>query len=255
MPDLGRFQDAFMAALAGDARSLSPWLDGEAPGLDVHRNTSLKGAIDALEANFPGVAGMVGTEWFRAAAREFARTHPPRAAALHAYGEGFAEWLAEFPPATSLPYLPGAACLDRLWLEALLAADAQPLCAEDMARLDEEDLAHTIARLHPTVRLAWSFDNSPSLWLQTRWPAEPLPEMAFLQEPQGVAISRPDDAVRARIIDAAGFTFLDACRRGRPLAEAASAALETSEDADLAGIMAAALEHGLFAALEVDECP
>ena len=83
MPDLIDFQGALAAALAGDDRAMAPWVRGDAPGLKVHRNTSLKGAVDALESNFPAVAQLVGEEWFRAAAREFAVDSPPRTAALN----------------------------------------------------------------------------------------------------------------------------------------------------------------------------
>ena len=48
-------------------------------GIAVYRNTSIKGRIDALEANYPTVSRLVGTEWFRAAAREFVEAEPGEA--------------------------------------------------------------------------------------------------------------------------------------------------------------------------------
>jgi hypothetical protein len=251
MPDLTDFQDAFAAALAGDDAGLARWAPAGAPGLRVHRNTWIKGAIDALEANFPTVATLVGSEWFRAAAREFVLFAPPTGAALFAYGAGFAGWLAAFPPAAALPYLPSIALLDRLWLDALLAHDAEPVGGGDLARLDAEALERAAVRLHPSVRTAWFGDNSASLWLATRWPAGVAPELEFDTVPEGVVIARPDHTVRARIVGAAEFAFLDACARGRPLSEAARTALDAQPGADLAAILAAALEDGLFACLEI----
>ena len=114
MSELETFQDAFMAAL--DARTAAPiagWLPGgdgggeaEPAGLAVYRNTIAKGCVDALAANFPTVARLVGDDWFQAAAALFARDTPPASAALLAYGEAFADWLEHFPPAGDLPYLP-----------------------------------------------------------------------------------------------------------------------------------------------------
>jgi hypothetical protein len=93
MSELGQFQDAFVAALAErTAAPIAAWLpDGEAEpaGLAVYRNTIAKGCVDALAANFPTVASLVGDDWFRAAAALFAREHPPASAALLAYGEAF----------------------------------------------------------------------------------------------------------------------------------------------------------------------
>ena len=54
MSELLGFQDAFVAALAGDGARLSPWLvssDADAPGLAVYRNTIAKGCVDALADN------------------------------------------------------------------------------------------------------------------------------------------------------------------------------------------------------------
>ena len=110
MSELQRFQDAFVAALA--QRSVAPiagWLpegEDQPAGLAVYRNTIAKGCVDALAANFPTVASLVGDDWFRAAAALFARERPPAGAALLAYGEAFPDWLERFPPADDLPYLP-----------------------------------------------------------------------------------------------------------------------------------------------------
>jgi hypothetical protein len=250
MPDLAAFQDAFSAALRGDAQGLQAWLADDDAGLSVYRNTCAKGVVDALQANFPAVAAMVGEAWFRAAAREFSAAHPPSHPALHAYGEAFAGWLEAFPPAAALPYLPSAARLDRLWLEVLFAADAEPLTADALARLDADALERTAARASPATRLAWAPDNSPSLWLATRWPPQTPAELEFLPEPQGVVVGRRDDIVRARLVGAAEFAFLSAGLQRRPLAQAARAALEADPRADLPAILAAALEDGLFTALE-----
>ena len=93
----------------------------------VYRNTSIKGRIDALEANYPTVLQMVGAEWFRAAAREFVEVQPGDDPVLIGFGVGFADWLAAFEPTSEMPYLAPAARLDRAWTEAHLAPDALPL--------------------------------------------------------------------------------------------------------------------------------
>ncbi|HQR88471.1 MAG TPA: DNA-binding domain-containing protein [Caulobacter sp.] len=67
MSDLLEFQDAFVEALAGGPTVLSPWLaaaDAGEPGLSVYRNTIARGCVDALAANFPTVATLVGEDWF-----------------------------------------------------------------------------------------------------------------------------------------------------------------------------------------------
>ena len=83
--DLGQFQNAFVEALR--TRTTAPiaaWLpegEVEPAGLAVYRNTVAKGCVDALAANFPTVASLVGDEWFRAAPALSAAEHPPTPAA------------------------------------------------------------------------------------------------------------------------------------------------------------------------------
>ena len=78
---LADYQDAFAQALLAEDRAVPPQLAYlvAQPGFAVYRNTVLKGCIDALQANFPAVARLVGDDWFRAAASVHARSALPEA--------------------------------------------------------------------------------------------------------------------------------------------------------------------------------
>jgi hypothetical protein len=258
---LGRFQDAFAAALAQrNPAPLAAWLpspqDGEI-GLAVYRNTIAKGCVDALAANFPTVASLVGDDWFRAAAALFAAEHPPAGAALLAYGEAFPDWLAAFPPANDLPYLPAMAWMDWRWTTALFAAEAPSLTAEAFT-LEPQALMNARPRLHPSLTFAWFDSGLPGLWLAAR---EPEPgEMALREEPQGLLIVRPLDVVRSRALDAAGFAFLSAVQDGASLGEAITAAAQTAGDeteptVDLAALFATLIADGVFSGLDLGDAP
>jgi hypothetical protein len=252
--ELGQFQDAFAAALAERTSApIAAWLpkgEAEPAGLAVYRNTIAKGCIDALAANFPTVASLIGEEWFGAAAALFAREHPPTNAALAAYGEAFADWLERFPPAEDLPYLPAMAQLDRMWTTALFAPEAEPLIAEAFA-LAPDVLATARPRLHPSLAFAWFDSGLPGLWLAAR---EPEPgEMELVEDPQGVMIVRPNDAVQSRLLDTASFAFLAAARDGATLGEAITAAGESEPAADLANLFAALIADGVFCGLDLGD--
>jgi hypothetical protein len=254
MSELGRFQDAFVAALAERTPApIAAWLpDGEAEpaGLAVYRNTIAKGCVDALAANFPTVASLVGDDWFGAAAALFARAHPPTRAALATYGEAFPDWLERFAPADDLPYLPAMARLDRMWTTALFAPEADALAAEAFARAPDV-LAAARPRLHPSLAFAWFDTGLPGLWLAAR---EPEPgEMELLDDPQGVLVVRPGDTVHSRLLDAAGFAFLAAARDGAGLGEAITAAGEADPTADLATLFAALIADGAFSGLDLGD--
>ncbi|MEH6663986.1 MAG: putative DNA-binding domain-containing protein [Brevundimonas sp.] len=196
---MSEFHDAFHRALDGAPEGLSPWLtldDRGLAGLTVYRNTAARGRIEALAANYPVVAAMVGEDWFAGAARAFMRAHPDPDPVLATYGEGFPGFLATFPPARELPYLAPAARLDRAWTEAHLAPDHGP------------------GPLHPSARL-FRFDwSAPALWLAHRYPDQPGAAMRWAPGTQSMLIHRPRAEVRARLLTDAAWTVLDSVRRG-----------------------------------------
>src|SRR5690606_25043738 len=133
---------------------------GLTPGFAVHRNTVLSGCIDALAANYPVVAALVGREWFRDAAAAYARESPPVDARLMRYGADFHAFLGRLPVVEALPFLPGVALLERLWRESHMAADAPTLDGEHLRGVPAELLARLCPRPHPAARWRW-FDDGP----------------------------------------------------------------------------------------------
>ena len=242
---LAQFQDAFVHALRASGSETAPDGFASQPGFAVYRNTVMKGCIDALQANYPAVARLVGEEWFRAAAAIYVHETPPAEPTLLRYGTGFADFLARFEPAAELPYLHGVARLDRHWTEAHAAPDAGVVDATAVARLTPEALAQTVLHPHPAARWAW-FADAPiyTIWSRNRADGSPAADLDW--QPEGVLLVRPHDAVAWMALDAAGCAFLDACAAGGTLAEAAQAALRVQVDSDLARLMSTLLEAGAF---------
>lgn len=269
---LAGFQDAFVCALRGGAPARTRRATGETadpacagtgdrstidglcrqPGFAVYRNTVMTACLDALAANYPAVARLVGDEWFRAAATVFVRHAPPSHPCLFDYGVGFADFLAGFPPAAGLPWLPDVARLDRLWVEAHVAADNAPLDASRVAALAPPDLACAVLAPNASARWAW-FDRHPawSLWRHGR--ADAQADDGALYEPvwqaEGALLVRAGGAVESMAASRAECALLEACAAGRPLIQCAAAALADDPDADLAASMARLLRAGAFARL------
>ena len=190
---LAQFQDAFAhALLAPGAKPASPVAALAAqPAFAVYRNTVMKGCIDALQANYPAVARLVGEEWFRAAAAVYVREALPADATLLRYGASFADFLARFEPAAELPYLPDVARLDRLWTEAHAAPDEEPLDPAAIARLTPDTLARATLHPHAAARWAW-FEDAPvyTIWACNR--AESVPGGDLDWRPEGALLVRPE---------------------------------------------------------------
>lgn len=253
---LARFQDSFARALLAADADAAPDMTPEVaalvrqPGFAVYRNTVMKGSIDALQANYPSIARLVGEEWFRAAAAIYARTCPPQDSRMLYYGVGFGDFLERFEPAAELPYLPGVARLERFWTEAHAARDEAPLDPAAVAGLAPEALAGTLLHPHAAARWAW-FAGQPiyTIWRRNREALDDDREIDWHGE--GALLVRPRGAVEWHALDAAGCAFLDACAQGRTLAAAAAASLAADPGADLEQLMATLLERGAFGRLSV----
>jgi hypothetical protein len=217
------------------------------PAFAVYRNTVMKGCIDALEANHPSVARLVGREWFRAAAAVHVTAQLPRDARMLDYGDGFADFLAGFEPARELPYLPGVAHLDRLWTQAHAAADAEAIDGAWLAALPPEALGDLRLAPHPAARWHW-FADVPicTIWQRNRSASDDHDDIEWRGE--GALLTRAHDAVAWRPAGAADCAFLDACAAGRTLGEAANAAVAAQPDADLADLLAGLLRAGVLIA-------
>jgi hypothetical protein len=249
---LSAYQDAFARTLlAPDTGCDDPLISDltAQPGFAVYRNTVLKGCIDALQANYPAVARLVGDEWFRAAAAVFARESLPSHPTLLDYGAGFVDFLAAFPPAAELPYLADVARLDRLWSLAHVAADAPLLDPALLAALSPEEMARLRLGLHPAARWRW-FDEAPigSIWSRSREGDGTIGELDWRGE--GALLTRPHANVRHTPVDRAGITFLDACAHGESIEAAVLAALDVDPGADLSALVHQLLGAGAFSALD-----
>src|SRR5512134_2092295 len=164
---LADYQDAFAHALLADDAVDEPSVAHlvAQPGFAIYRNTVLKGCIDALQANFPAVARLVGDEWFRAAAALYVRRALPTAPTLLTYGREFADFLRGFEPASELPYLAPVARVDRLWSEAHVAADDKLLDPAALARLAPDDMGGFALRPHAAARLTYNEEHQIyTLW-------------------------------------------------------------------------------------------
>lgn len=247
---LGEFQQAFAAALFADGdQDASPIASLlQQPAFAIYRNTVRKACIDALEANYPAVARLVGSEWFRAAAAVHVAVTPPRDARLMHYGAGFADFLAGFEPAASLTYLPDVARLDRFWTEAHIAADAEELDGGSLASLPPEQLGARVLTPHPAARWAW-FDEAPihTIWRSNREADGDMTDIAWHGE--GSLLTRPQDSVCWCELGRADIAFLDACAAGQALGDAAATALSVQADIDLSQMLAKLLRAGAFAGL------
>ena len=199
MVDLATFQRSFADAIMADAQPAPAF---RTQAFAVYRNTSARGAVEALRAAYPTVDMLVGEEMFTRVALDYRREHPPMGPILSDYGVTFADFLAKQPWTCELPYLADVARLDRLWLEAFLAPDA--------AAMPRSLTGETRIALHPATRFAWLATPAMTIWQAHRDPWE-LAELDPDWVEEGALFTRPGLSVRAELIDAALHHLLIAC--------------------------------------------
>lgn len=250
--ELARFQDAFAAALLAPLNGVEvPILMRELveqPGFAIHRNTVIKGCVDALVDAFPTITRLVGEEWMRAACAIHASESLPRSPLLLDYGSSFAGFLARFEPAQQLPYLPGVARMDRAWIEAHAAADWPPLEAGALAVNDGGWTERSRLAVHPSLRVVTCIAHPiHTIWLRNRedhaasgTPIDWKGESALVVRRDGVVCTHP--------LDPAALALLGACLAGATLEQCVQAALDIDPECKPAAILHSFYQRGALVA-------
>ena len=78
----------------------------------VYRNNIIESLTTALKAIYPVTERLVGEGFFRYTTASYIPAHRPVSGNLHDFGEKFFSFLASFPPASELTYLPDVARLE-----------------------------------------------------------------------------------------------------------------------------------------------
>lgn len=237
MSELQQFQRRFVGDMQLVGERTTPML--------VYSNTSLLGAIEALRDNFPVTCDIVGERIFDVLVANFARRHPPESPVLARYGRKFPDWLSAQDIADDLPYLADVARCERLWVEALHAADAPALTLGDLPKGDPEAMLSLRLQLHPAARFEWHKTPAIEIWRahQNGFEGSLEPEW----RPTGALFVRPDLSVDGVALDAACHRMLFGIRIGETLGEAAQAAATVYPAVDVGICFAELVQLGAFA--------
>jgi len=213
---------------------------------NVYRNNVTVSLINALRATFPATERITGEDFFRAMARFYVRARPPTSPLLFEYGRDFADFIEQYEYARPVPWLSDVARIERAWLDAYHAADAQALAPHTLASIPPERLADTVFSPHPAMRILRSRFAALTMFSAHRKDGSVARIEAV--EPEDTLVTRPELEVVARRLPAGGATFLRRLASGYPLGAAVAAAIAESPSFDLATNIAGLLEAGAFTA-------
>ena len=256
MLSLADLQRAMAATLLGrdeDAVAVAVAPDGLDPGarLAIYRHHVRTSLTAVLKDAYPVVCRLVDDRFFGYAADVFIRDKPPAEPRLFAYGAGFADFLAGFPPCHGLPYLPDVARLE--W--ALHAASHAPAgrapdgraLVDALARLSVDETMRVVFTVESSVRYLASPHPIDRIWRANQPDADPEGRVALDGEPAHLEVRRVRDHMVFRSLPLGEWTLRAELAGGRPLEDAAAEALTTDGDLNLTGALSALFTEGVLA--------
>jgi hypothetical protein len=214
---------------------------------NVYRNNVTVSLIDALAAVFPATQRITGLDFFRAMARFHVRATPPTSPLLLEYGRDFPDFIERYEYARSMPWLADVARIERAWLDAYHAADAEPMDPQLLAGIPAARLADTILTPHPATRIVRSKFPAVALFAANRSDG-PVGRIEAT-EPEDALITRPALEVMVRHLPPGSALFLTHLIAGESLGSAAATALARSTGFELPANIAGMIEAGAFTAI------
>lgn len=250
MTGLAALQRQMAAALLSDTppdgllAALRPGTPPPERRLAVYRNNIRTSLTEALAANFPVTAALVGEAFFQHLTHRFIPDHPPRQASLAAYGLELPEMLADHPGLADHPAIIATARFEAALLDALTAPPCPPLAPESFAAAAAtgQDMVFTP---HPAVRRLSLAHPADLIW-QAHQPGGPALEDVQTDEAVELVLTRPALTVQWVRLTDVERPCLDALLTGQPLSQAAGL---LGEGGDLARLLLQALTLGLFCAI------
>lgn len=257
MPELGRLQETFAAALEDASRApraaelFRGAADDAMEGLAVYRGNVAANAQKALANAYPIAVKVVGKEFFEGLAREYLRRNPSTSGDLNAFGERFGDFVAAFSHTQDLPYLPDVARMEWLVHRAHYARDAEPFDVRRFASIRES----TWDRLRPVLAPACAL-------LESHWPLARIWEVhqdGYAGEfsvdlesgPGRILVHRPDFRVGVAPLSAGAYRFLQRAAGGNSIAAALEAAMVDEPGFDFATALRAWIEAAVVVDFEL----
>jgi hypothetical protein len=247
MLTLDRLQHTIANAVLGRAQfGLSPLLEAGSADpirrLRVYQNNTLASLTSTLLAVFPVAARLIDERFFRYAASQFIRFHPPTEPRLVRYGAEFPNFLRTFEGLDEMPFVAETARLEWAIAEALDEASPAPLplCALDSAGVETPQLV-----LQPSLRFIISHWPVLSIWSAHQEGGDIDGIRAIGRRPERIALWRAGDSVRFSLPTSAQFSFRYSLRAGLGLDKAVARALTHEPMFDLVGALVSLFADGL----------
>jgi hypothetical protein len=198
--------------------------------LAIYCNNVYHNFLDALRAVYPVVERLVGERFFAHAASRYIHGTPSSSGDIQCFGASFPAFLASFPPAAALAYLPDTAALEWCMHEVFHAADHPPLSLSQLSILTEVDCSMLRFRLHPACRLLTSDFPVLKIWKVNQPDAGNDETVDAHAGGDTLLVRRSGFEVEVEPLELGEFAMLQALFDGASLADAYGFALHANPD-------------------------
>lgn len=210
-----------LAHCAGDAHRASR-------GLRAYRQSVHENLAAAVQSTYPVIEAIVGHDFLQAAARRYAGMAPSLSGNLNDFGAGFPHFLATFPAADALPYLPDVARLEWRIHRVYGAADPPAQQLETLALAPPDTwpgLRFLLDRAHALLASRWPVVR---IW-EVNQAGHAGPVTVNFDQPESALIHRRSRRIVVEPLLPAEYAWLASLASGRTLGESVEDALEAGE--------------------------
>ncbi len=136
--------------------------------LSIYRNNVYSQISNALSDTYAAVKELVGIGFWANMTKDYISTNPPLSPSLISYGIGFAEFIASYEPAETVPYLADTARFEWAWHEAFFAENDEAITQDNLQKLMENAetdlLDNDKITFRNSVKIIKSSYNANEIW-------------------------------------------------------------------------------------------
>jgi len=202
--------------------------------IQIYRNNNRVGSFETLQATYPVIERLGGTEWFRQSAARYQREFPSRSGDLQHLGERYPNFLRADLADTAYAYFADVAALEWAYQVVLTAAERPPVDLGVLRAVAPEAYARLRFVPRPAVRMVESQYPIFAIWQANRpSAAETDLEIRLDAGASRVLLIRRRDHVELRELSRGSYGLLRQFALGATLGSAALSIAADNPDFDL----------------------
>lgn len=223
--------------------------------LNVYRNNIRASLQTALAAMYPVTRQLVGSDFFRYLADQYIRAYPSRSGDLQEFARNIPTFLANFEPASTIPYLADVTTLEWAYQEVTRSPSPEPPDLGLLGKLAPHELPGLRFELGAACRLVTSPYPVFSIWRVNQNEYVDDDSVTLAEGSQTVLIVRPRDDVELWCLRGAERTFFDALVSGQTLGAAVDAMTLCGHDFNLESLLDRYVRPGVLVFTNIKNRP